>query len=227
MCPAPPACSTFPQARAPPRVSTRQPLTTPTQVWSNAGQITLGATNGPYFDGTLVAHGGASQAQGGSLTITDAHFNNYNRSFAAVGILLRQSGLLVPQGLQPGMASPLPSGIEYFAADRLDGSGITQLMLGVDPGTPTANNAGPITIGFAGDVSLSLGQSFIANAANFVALAAGTTSLPGLAGTPALSAGQFGRRHDRLHHRTLCAARRQHIRTTGLSNRCWRWPTAH
>lgn len=169
---------------------TRQPLTTPTQVWSNAGQITLGATNGLYFDGTLVAHGGASQAQGGSLTITDAHFNNYNRSFAAVGILLQQSGLLVPQGLQPGMASPLPSGIEYFAADRLDGSGITQLMLGVDPGTPTANNAGPITIGFAGDVSLSLGQSFIANAANFVALAAGTTSLPGLAGTPALSAGQ-------------------------------------
>jgi len=38
-------------------------------VWSNAGSITLAASSGLYFDGTLRAQPGAAQAQGGTLTI--------------------------------------------------------------------------------------------------------------------------------------------------------------
>jgi filamentous hemagglutinin family protein len=38
-------------------------------VWSDAGSITLAASSGLFFDGTLRAHGGAPQAQGGTLNL--------------------------------------------------------------------------------------------------------------------------------------------------------------
>jgi hypothetical protein len=41
----------------------------PQQVWSDAGSITLSASSGLYFDGTLQAQPGAAQAQGGTLTL--------------------------------------------------------------------------------------------------------------------------------------------------------------
>ena len=173
----------------------------PQSVWSNAGQITLGATSGLYFDGTLSAQAGAAQAQGGTLTIaaviasdTDI-ISGKTAPPQTAGILLEQSGELVPAGLQPG--APIeptlssPSGVEHFAADTLDSSGITNLVLGANPsGATYYNQIAPITLGFAGSVNLSLGQSIIVDAMTLVALPQGRTTIPGLGGAPALGAGQ-------------------------------------
>jgi filamentous hemagglutinin family protein len=167
----------------------------PTPVWSDGGQITLGSTSGLYFDGTLHAAGGAFQAQGGTLTIQGVDYVNSNNSLdkSTAGILIQQSGSLVPAGLAPGQAveatPTLPSGIEYFDASTLAGSGIGNLVLGNNPATGVvgaANNVSSLTIAFAGPVNLTLGQSIIADASNYMVLAAGATAVPGLSGTAAL-----------------------------------------
>ncbi|MEW6436323.1 MAG: filamentous hemagglutinin family protein [Pseudomonadota bacterium] len=166
-----------------------------TPVWSDGGQITLGSTSGLYFDGTLHAAGGASQAQGGTLTIQGVDYVNSNNSLdkSTAGILIQQSGSFVPTGLQPGQtveaSRTTPSGIDYFDADTLDGSGIGNLVLGNNPATGVvgaANNVSSLTIAFAGPVNLTLGQSIIADASNYMVLPSGTTNIPGIAGTAAL-----------------------------------------
>ncbi|WP_189052635.1 beta strand repeat-containing protein, partial [Aliidongia dinghuensis] len=168
----------------------------PTPVWSNAGSITLGGVGGLLYDGTLIAHGGAAEADGGTLTLSPASMEVLNnlRNFQgttttrASGIILQQSGTFMPAGLQPGQAiAGSTPGFERFAVDRLDGSGIASLVVAADPiavangvlGGSTLNE--PVAVGFAGNVSIGLGRSFVSDATAYVALPAGATAIPTLA----------------------------------------------
>ncbi len=148
-----------------------------TPVWSDAGSIAFNASAGLYADATLQAHGGAAQAEGGSLSIVGL-VGSPAAQQNAKGLLLQQSGELLPAGLQPGgsVESGGPSGILHFAADRLDGSGISSLNLGA-PTTSTDSTQGVLPLGFAGDVKLSLAKSFTANASSYIDLPAGSTGL--------------------------------------------------
>ena len=174
----------------------------PTPVWSNAGSITLGGGGGLLYDGTLIADGGAAQADGGTLTLSPASMGvlydlpnlNHKTTTEASGIILQQSGTFVPAGLQPGQAiTGNILGYERFAVDHLDGSGIDSLVIGTNPTTAAAAALGTnttsspdqaVAVGFAGNVSIGLGRSFVSDATEYVALAAGATSIP------ALTAGQ-------------------------------------
>ncbi|MEW6437322.1 MAG: filamentous hemagglutinin family protein [Pseudomonadota bacterium] len=169
----------------------------PTPVWSDAGSITLGSGSGLFYDGTLIAHGGAPLADGGTLTLSPAvmtvvngkYFNNNNRT-EATGIILQQSGAL-SAGLQIGkQAAGAIAGVEQFAVDRLDGSGIDSLVVAADP-VAMANNAFggsasttniPVPVGFAGNVSIDLGRSFVSDATEYVALPVNPTSFPTISG---------------------------------------------
>ncbi|WP_293389044.1 filamentous haemagglutinin family protein [Nevskia sp.] len=157
-------------------------------VASDAGSIRLGAGAGLYFDGrllaqpgngTLLAQPGGSGARGGSLSIATllptakvTALTAAGQSYAgATRLVLREKPIELPAGaLTPGMTVeadlPAPSGVLYFGVDRLDGSGIDSLLLGVDP---SLNNVStPRSIVFANNLSLNLGRSIIANASNFV-----------------------------------------------------------
>lgn len=163
-----------------------------TAVWSDAGNITLGATAGLYLDSSLQARGGAPLAAGGSLTLAGLGAPNTGAGWnePSTGILLQQSGNLLPAGLQPG-GSPeaAVSGVLHFAVDRLDGSGIGSLTIGPDS-TATGTVFGVVVpLGFAGDVTLDLGKSFVANASAYIALPAGSTGLATTAGTYAQGTG--------------------------------------
>ncbi|MEI9916064.1 MAG: hypothetical protein WDN29_09860 [Methylovirgula sp.] len=160
----------------------------PAPVWSNAGSITLGGGDGLLYDGSLVAHAGAAEADGGTLTLSAADMNVVNGNSSqtrALGIILQQSGTFVPAGLKPAEAITVGTpGYEQFAVDRLDGSGIDSLVVGADPFTlsglsvPSTNVA--VAVGFTGNVSIGLGRSFISDATEYVALPAGATSIPPL-----------------------------------------------
>ena len=154
----------------------------PTPVWSDAGSIVLGATAGLYADGSLLAQGGSAQAEGGSLQIV-AMTKLDAFAPAPTAIILQQSGLLLPgSGLQPGgvVAPSAPSGVLYFALDHLDGSGIASLTLGPDASSNMTSNQRLVPIGFAGNIDLSLGNSFEAYAATFTALPAASKNLSGV-----------------------------------------------
>ncbi|MDP3294491.1 MAG: filamentous hemagglutinin N-terminal domain-containing protein [Nevskia sp.] len=155
-----------------------------TTVASDAGSIRLGAGAGLFFNGNLLAQPGSSTARGGSLnvatllpttpvTVLTTAGQGYT---GATRLVLRQKPIALPAGaLTPGMTVeadlPAPSGVLYFAADRLDGSGIDSLLLGVDP---TLNNVStPRSIVFGNDLTLNLGRSIIANASNFVGQSGG------------------------------------------------------
>ncbi|WP_189050838.1 beta strand repeat-containing protein, partial [Aliidongia dinghuensis] len=171
----------------------------PTPVWSNAGSITLGGGGGLLYDGTLIAHGGAAQASGGTLTLSAANMGTLytqrnlegTATPRASGIILQQSGTFVPAGLRPGQAiAGNPYGFERFAVDRLDGSGIASLVVGADPVAVADASLGPslssptnvaVAVGFAGNVSIGLGRSFVSDATEYVALPAGATAIPTLA----------------------------------------------
>lgn len=153
-------------------------------VWSNAGTLTLTTGGGLFFDGSISAHGGSAEAQGGTLTLrpVDVGFDSAGLPIlippGTGGIIFTQSGNFIPAGLMPGQAIESgaltsPSGIMRFAADRLNGSGIDTLIAGSAP------NFGriPLRIGFAGDVTLAVGSSIQFNASSYTALAAGATSL--------------------------------------------------
>ncbi len=106
-------------------------------VWSNAGSITLGVASGLYFDGTLEAHAGAPQGEGGTLTILPETINNNvtpatpggtvqttqpNGTLVttpeAIALILQQSGDFVPTGATPGQAfTDAPNGVLRFAVD--------------------------------------------------------------------------------------------------------------
>ncbi|WCM18167.1 filamentous hemagglutinin family protein [Paraburkholderia bryophila] len=168
-------------------------------VWSNAGTITFGASSGLFFDGTLDARPGAAQAAGGTLTILpeqNASTNAYvgdgttGSLIGATALIVRQDGQFVPQGLAPGQrfataidpntgqALGQPNGVIQFAADRLNGSGIANLVLGA------ANNGAPVTVAFAGDVNLTLPGSVTVNAGRIAAI--GMDQLSTLLSTPAV-----------------------------------------
>lgn len=163
----------------------------PTPVWSDAGSIVLGAA-GLYADGNLSAQAGSSKAEGGSLQIVGmdgAGFSHFPMP-VATAIVLQQSGLLLPgSGLQPSgeIAGTANAGVLYFALDHLDGSGITSLSLGPNVSAGAAiNNANfysVVPIGFAGNIALSLGKSFEANALTLTALPAGSKDLSGVSTT--------------------------------------------
>ncbi len=154
---------------------------TPTPVWSDAGSISLAAAAGLYVDATLDAHGGAAQAEGGSLSLSGlGKVSPQQGAPAATGIILQQSGMLVPDGLAPGTAveQGAPSGVLHFAVDRLANSGITSLTIGPDPSiNADANFSVAVPLAFAGDVNLSLGRLFVVNAPALQALSTGATTL--------------------------------------------------
>ncbi|WP_246792191.1 filamentous haemagglutinin family protein [Burkholderia perseverans] len=164
-------------------------------VWSDAGSITLGAGYGLFADATLSAHGGAAQAAGGTLTILPEQSNT---GAGATALVIRQSGELTPVGLAAGQSfataidpttgvaiGSTPNGVILFAADRLDGSGIANLVLGNGAKATTAASAPPIV--FAGDVTLSLPGSVTLNTDRIAALNMGQLST--LLSTPALPLG--------------------------------------
>lgn len=146
-------------------------------VWSDAGAITLSAAYGLFADATLAAHAGAPQARGGTLTILP-HQNN--RAAGATALVVRQSGELTPTGLEAGQSFataidrttglPIghPTGVIQFSADRLDGSGIANLVLG--DATPSTAGMEVPPIAFAGDVRLALPESVTLNTGRIAAL---------------------------------------------------------
>ncbi|WLE63277.1 filamentous hemagglutinin family protein [Burkholderia plantarii] len=164
-------------------------------VWSNAGSITLGAGYGLFADATLSARGGAAQAAGGTLTILPQQSNN---AASATALVIRQSGELTPVGLAAGQSlataidpttglpiGSTPNGVIQFAADRLDGSGIANLVLGNGAASSVTAPVPPIV--FAGDVTLSLPGSVTLNTDRIAALNMGQLST--LLSTPALPPG--------------------------------------
>ncbi|NTZ07075.1 filamentous haemagglutinin family protein [Burkholderia metallica] len=163
--------------------------------WSDAGSITLSAANGLFADATLAGHPGAAQARGGTLTILPSQANPHSNGSTATALVVRQDGTFVPAGLMPGQSfssaidstTGLPigqsSGVLQFATDRLDGSGIANLVLG--SGIPP-NGAPSIPILFAGNVTLSLPESVTLNTGRVAAIDMGQLSL--LLSTPARTA---------------------------------------
>ncbi|WP_254610364.1 filamentous haemagglutinin family protein [Burkholderia aenigmatica] len=159
-------------------------------VWSDAGSITLSAAYGLFSDATLAGHGGAPQARGGTLTILP-HQNS--SSAGATALVVRQSGTLVPAGLAPGQdfstaidpttGQPIgqPTGVIQFAADRLNDSGIANLVLGDSTPSPIPVSVPPIV--FAGDVNLTLPESVTLNTGRIAAI--GMDQLSTLLSTPA------------------------------------------
>ncbi|NIE85185.1 MULTISPECIES: filamentous haemagglutinin family protein [unclassified Burkholderia] len=164
---------------------------TPQPVWSDAGSITLAAGYGLFADGTLAAHGGAPEAAGGTLTILPKQNAN---AAGATTLVIRQSGELTPTGLAPGQSianaidpttgQPIggtPTGVLQFAADRLDDSGIANLVLGSGAQSRVASPA--VSIAFAGDVKLALPGSITLNTDRIAAI--GMNQLSTLLSSPA------------------------------------------
>ncbi|MBN3724062.1 filamentous haemagglutinin family protein [Burkholderia sp. Ac-20379] len=162
-------------------------------VWSDAGSITYGASSGLLADATLDAHGGggAGQGAGGTLTILPMQQADKSDNMAVV---IRQSGDLAPAGLTPGgnlataidptTGQPIgatPAHLLQFSADRLDGSGIANLVLG----DASAAGGGAVvpSIVFAGDVRLALPGSLTLNTNRIAAI--GTGQLSNLLANPA------------------------------------------
>ncbi|MEW6435625.1 MAG: filamentous hemagglutinin family protein [Pseudomonadota bacterium] len=159
----------------------------PQPVWSNAGSITLAASGGLYFDGTLEAHAGAAQGEGGTLTIlpevstTTATQPDGSRFTmpAAIALVLQQSGSFVPAGLTPGEAltkanADAPTGTLQFAVDRLQGSGIDTLVVG--GAVNAASDEVPLVpVAFVGNVDLVLGRAVEINTSELAAIS--TTEL--------------------------------------------------
>ena len=169
------------------------PGVTPTQVWSDAGSIELTAAGDMLFDASLIAHPGAAQGRGGSLTIRALNSGLISGAQLAppVAIVLQQSGDLLPDGYQPGDAveSGGNSGVLHFAVDRLKDSGITDLTIGPDIGdADSQSNYVAVPVIFAGDVSLNLARSVTIDTTALVAGAA-NAGLPPKGGSEITGAG--------------------------------------
>jgi filamentous hemagglutinin family protein len=152
--------------------------------WSNAGAVNISASSGLVFEGTLIGHGGAPQAEGGTLSLTGAPVSaggsselvlveDMTQTLAQLGSTFDFSTFVLPA---PGqlIASNVP-GLVLFGADTLDGSGFANLNL----------NAG--TIGFFGQTTLNLTDSVIFNTIAIEALDitnnSGSSIQPPLPGT--------------------------------------------
>ena len=92
-----------------------------TQIWSDAGSITLSSPT-LLYDGAFLAQPGASTGNGGSLTI------NAPQDATSV-ITVRQNGDAVPDGLNPNDSLGALAGTAVFLADRLEDSGIQNSVL--------------------------------------------------------------------------------------------------
>jgi filamentous hemagglutinin family protein len=154
-------------------------------VWSNAGSITLAASSGLLFDGTLQAQPGAAQAQGGTLSILPDQTPAVKTAQPGGGLasqtspgaqilIFQQDGnavpaVLVPGGdiaaALPGSTGDMPTGILTFSTDRLSGSGISTLVVG--------SNLGTTPVAFEGNVSLTLPGSVVINTGQILALSSG------------------------------------------------------
>jgi filamentous hemagglutinin family protein len=146
----------------------------PTTVASNAGSITVGAGRGLVFDPTLLAQGGSTTSQGGTLSVfaENALLNLPANGFGGATRLDVQDGNSGnPVGaLAPGqMIEPntdTPSGELRFNDQVLNNSGIDSLVLGTDPAL--GNPAVPVPVQFAGGLHLNLGASIIIDSAALV-----------------------------------------------------------
>ena len=155
----------------------------PQQVWSNAGSITLAASNGLLFDGTLQAQPGAPQAQGGTLSILPEQTQSGPPTLIGANpgaqiLILQQSGDLVPAGLTVGQSivgavggvNGDPTGVLNFAVDRLTGSGISTLVIGGDAKLNLGSIPAPVPVAFSGNVDLALSSAIEINTGQIVAL---------------------------------------------------------
>ncbi|NID14909.1 filamentous haemagglutinin family protein [Luteibacter yeojuensis] len=151
----------------------------PTAVWSDAGSIVFGASAGLYIGATLDAHGGAPSAEGGSLKIVALDGDDDSAKVRPTGILVRQS-----QDGKPAFAGDDAidggvfgaDGTIEFAADVLDGSGISTLQFG-PPADETPAGQRILPLAFAGDVNLNLGRQVLVNASGIEALPANATGI--------------------------------------------------
>ncbi len=136
-------------------------------VWSDAGQVNIAGMTGLLFEGTLIGKPGAPQAAGGTLSITGDSSTTSSTNLILVedtAQAVSDAGAtfsfatFVPS-LQPvgafrqAVDAKIPAGNLLFGADTLDGSGFDNLIL-------NGNNG---TVGFAGQVSLTLRNSIVIN----------------------------------------------------------------
>jgi filamentous hemagglutinin family protein len=139
-------------------------------VWSNGGTLTVAASAGMYFDGSIHAAGGSAQASGGELVLLPeaTPSSQFFGGVSATGIIFTQSDTHMPVGLAPGATvepgNTTPSGTLFFAADLLDGSGIGTLVVGNQ--APNGGGFAPplVPIGFSGNVDLSVPRALIFDA---------------------------------------------------------------
>ncbi len=157
-----------------------------TPVWSDGGKLTLAASAGLYFDGTIHAAGGAPQAHGGELDLLPlgTPASTFLDGVLATGIIFSQSDSHLPPGLSPGApveaGAAAPSGLLYLAADRLNGSGIDALIVGNQ--SPDSSGVAPplVPIGFSGDVNLSVARALVVDAPMYQMLPNGATDFSAL-----------------------------------------------
>ncbi|WP_242111816.1 filamentous haemagglutinin family protein [Luteimonas aquatica] len=155
----------------------------PRAVWSDGGILTLASSAGLFFDGRIAAAGGDAAARGGELHLVplaqDASLNP--DALRAEGIVFEQSGSRLPAELRPGdVVEPgqdKPSGLLYFAADRLQGSGIDTLVAGNQTPDGAAEEASLVPIAFSGNVDLSVARAIQFNAPLYTMLPAGSSDL--------------------------------------------------
>nr|WP_174505903.1 filamentous haemagglutinin family protein [Acinetobacter sp. Marseille-Q1620] len=143
----------------------------PTDVWSDAGSITIAAGKGLYFDGRLSAKAGSNNARGGSLNISALDPAN------SKGIVLSQTGSFTKTaGLNASGQTPdAPQGVLYFALDTLKGTGIDNLNINTDPNYQNiSNSVVPLKITtpvyFQGNIDLDLKGSLVLTSPQLVAL---------------------------------------------------------
>jgi filamentous hemagglutinin family protein len=132
-----------------------------TPVWSDAGTLDIQANAGLYFDGSLDAHGGAAQARGGQVAIS-ARVGAQQGSLSKGLLVLTQGGWRLPEGSDPFSTTSLDErdgGDLRFAVDRLDGSGVDDVYLGLPIAGGDTTQLQTMTVAFAGDVSLHTGRS--------------------------------------------------------------------
>ncbi len=161
----------LPQLVAGGRLGGQNIVLVPTAQWSAGGALNINGEEGLLFEGTLIGHGGAPQANGATLSITaDASSSNALANFIGNGtlILVEDTAQAVvasgatfnfatfvpkakpwsPSGAE--IDTKIPDGVLLFGADTLNNSGVANLVL---------NGTG----GFAGQVTLTLGQSITYN----------------------------------------------------------------
>ncbi|MCK9919337.1 filamentous hemagglutinin family protein [Microbacteriaceae bacterium K1510] len=173
------AAGAFDVARQAPggRFGGQQVVLDRTPVWSDAGQVNIVSGTGLLFAGSLIGKPGAAQAAGGTLSITGREVAgstpkiilvqdteqavrdaNATFDFATYVPALQAAGGITQQ-IDPN----IPQGTLLLGADRLNGSGFDNLVV---------NNTGG-SVGFAGQVSLSLANSVTVNTFGILAANAG------------------------------------------------------